>query len=125
MEVTLELGYTPRSPQPGLPFTESSFVRRHMRKAFRADEIGLALVDIWNFGWESGPVGPTLGPELSTERGVSHARRKRWIVEQRIAPAVERLRAAGIQVLHCTLAEILFGRAAGSYKPALSSPVKG
>jgi nicotinamidase-related amidase len=107
MEVTLSLEYTPRGPVAGLPFTECGFVRRTVQKTFRADEIGLALVDVWNFGWEGGPVVPALGPELSLERGVSHAQRKRQIVEERIVPAVGALRRVGIQVFHCTHWDIL------------------
>jgi len=101
MRFTIELEYTPRCPQPGMPFTEASFVRRNAPFEFGIGDIGFALVDLWNFGWEDGPVGETLGPELSVERGSSHARRKRKIIEERIAPAVDELRRQGVQIFHC------------------------
>lgn len=101
MKVILDLEYTPRSPRPGMPYTESSFVRAVSPYTFRTDEIGIALVDLWNFGWEDGPVVECLGAELSTERGISHALRKREIIVQRIAPAVSRLRECGVQIFHC------------------------
>ncbi len=104
---TIPLEYTPRSPQPGAPFTEASFARRSTPFTFQIAEVGLALVDLWNFGWEDGPVGKTLGPQLILERGVSHARRKRRIVEQVIAPSVEELRKSGVQIFHCNHSTIL------------------
>jgi hypothetical protein len=50
MEVTLDLDFTPRSPRPGVPYTESSFKRSSSRITFRSEEIGVVLVDLWNFG---------------------------------------------------------------------------
>lgn len=107
MTFTVPLEYTPRSPQSGVPFTEASFKRQNVPFTFQVAEVGIALVDLWNFGWESGPVGKTLGSELSLERGVSHAQRKRRITEQIIAPTVEELRKLGVQVFHCTAWQIL------------------
>lgn len=52
MEVKIDLDFTPRSPRPGMPYTESSFVRSSSRFALRNGEIGIAPVDLWNFGWE-------------------------------------------------------------------------
>lgn len=104
---TIPLQYTPRSPQPGAPFTEASFVRKSTPFTFQIAEVGIALVDLWNFGWDDGPVGKTLGSQLILERGVSHARRKRRIVEQVIAPSVEELRKSGVQIFHCTHSQIL------------------
>ncbi|MBI3971432.1 MAG: hypothetical protein HY332_09095 [Chloroflexi bacterium] len=82
-------------------------MRRTVSAVFKLEGIGLALVDFWNFGWEDGPIAPALGPEFSLGRGVSHAQRKRWITDYRIAPAVDALRSAGVQVFHCTHADIL------------------
>lgn len=73
MEVIIDLDFTPRSPRPDVPYTESTFVRSSSRYTFRSEEIGVALVDLWNFGWEDGPVIDSLGFDLSTERGTSHA----------------------------------------------------
>lgn len=107
MRFSIQLGYTPRCPQPGVPFTEQSFIRKHREFVFDTSEIGVALVDLWNFGWPDGPVGATLGPDYSYEWGESHARRKRYIVENLIAPTVQALREAGIQIFHCNLWEVL------------------
>lgn len=107
MRFAVDLDYTPRSPQAGVPFTEASFVRRSQPFTFDVKEVGMALVDLWNFGWEDGPVGETLGPELSLERGVSHAQRKRWITEQIIGPTVAELRGLGVQIFHCNHSNFL------------------
>ena len=107
MPFTVGLEYTLLCPQEGLPSTESSFVRRSVPFKFEVGDIGLALVDVWNFGFEGGPVGETLGSDLSFERGRSHALRKRRIVEEVIAPTVDRLRAQGVQVFHCSHARFL------------------
>lgn len=101
MRFSINLEYTPMSPVPNLPFTESSFMRMASPCALDTDEIGIALVDIWNFGWENGPNVPELGFELSTERGISHAKRKRQIIEDVISPAVNELREMGVQIFHC------------------------
>lgn len=66
MDVKIDLEFTPRSPRPGVTYTESSFVRSSSQFTFRSEEIGIALVDLWNFGWEDGPVVDSLGWELST-----------------------------------------------------------
>jgi nicotinamidase-related amidase len=107
LEITINLEYTPRSPRQGIRYTESSFVRSSTTYTFQANEIGAALVDLWNFGWDDGPVADPLDWELSTERGVSHALRKREIIVQRIAPAVNQLRQLGIQIFHCNHASFL------------------
>jgi len=107
MPFTIDLEYTLLCPQEGLPFTEVSFVRRSVPLTFEVGDIGIALVDVWNFGWEGGPVGETLGSDLSFERGRSHALRKRRIVEEVVAPTVDRLRAQGVQVFHCSHARFL------------------
>lgn len=107
MSFTINLEYTPFAPQEGLPFTEDSFVRRSAPFTFEVGDIGLALVDVWNFGWKDGPVGESLGPDLSFERGRSHALRKRRIIEKVIAPTVDALRAQGVQVFHCSHARFL------------------
>lgn len=107
MPITLDLEYTPFSPQEGLPFTEASFIRRSAPFRFEIGDIGIALVDVWNFGWENSPVGETLGPELSFERGRSHAMRKRRITEEVIGPAVHALRDLGVQIFHCNHVPIL------------------
>ncbi|WP_165822492.1 isochorismatase family protein [Paenibacillus montanisoli] len=103
----MDLEYTPISPVPNLPFTESSFKRMASQYTLDTNEIGIALVDIWNFGWENGPIVPELGFELSTERGVSHAKRKRQIIQEVIAPAVTELRDLGVQIFHCNHAFFL------------------
>lgn len=107
MALTIPFDYTPRCPQPGSLFTEQSFVRKSVPFTFDISEVGIALVDLWNFGWEGGPVSAALGPELSLERGVSHAQRKRQITEKVIQPTVEELRNLGVQVFHCTAWQIL------------------
>ena len=86
MDVTLDLAFTPPCPLPGKPSTESSFVRITARHTFAIADLAVALVDVWNFGWEDAPIGQTLGPEPSLERGRSHAQRKRRIVETRLDP---------------------------------------
>lgn len=73
MEIIINLEYTPRSPRLGVRYTESSFVRSASAYTFQTNEIGIVLVDLWNFGWDDGPIANTLDWELSTERGVSHA----------------------------------------------------
>ncbi|MEM7129052.1 MAG: isochorismatase family protein [Chloroflexota bacterium] len=103
----LSLDYTPRCPQKEQPFTESSFVRKSISVPFEPTEIGVALVDLWNLGWPEGPISNTLGEALSLERGRSHADRKQRIIEQKIAPTVNTLRAKGIRIFHCNHAEIL------------------
>lgn len=107
MHFTFGLEYTPRCPKPGTPFTESEFVRRRSTYTFNLREIGIVLVDLWNFGWEDGPVVHSLGADLSLERGRSHARRKKEIIETRIAPAVQQLRDCGVQIFHCNHPPIL------------------
>lgn len=107
MEVTIDLEYTPRSPRPGAPYTESTFERTSSRFTFRRDEIGVALVDLWNFSWPDGPVIESLGFELSTERGLSHALRKRDIVLNRIKPVVLSLRQQGVPIFHCNHPQFL------------------
>lgn len=107
MNFTIDLEYTLRCPQTGKPFTEESFVRKSRRFTFDVSEMGVALVDLWNFGFEDGPVGETLGPELSLERGVSHAQRKRRIIENVIVPTVNELRKRGVQIFHCNHANVL------------------
>ncbi len=107
MMFTIALEYTPRSPQSGQPFTESSFTRQSVPFTFDISEVGVALVDVWNFGWEGGPVGETLGLELSLERGRSHAERKRRIIQTKIAPTVDQLRRLGVQVFHCNHPQFL------------------
>jgi nicotinamidase-related amidase len=109
LSFVLGLEYTPRRPQEGLPFTEESFARRRVPFEFEPGDIGIALVDLWNFGWEDGPIGETLGPELSFERGRSHAERKRRIIESRIAPATDTLRSLGVRIFHCNHAGFLSG----------------
>ncbi|ULL14753.1 isochorismatase family protein [Paenibacillus sp. H1-7] len=101
MNFSIELDYTPMSPRTDHPFTESSFVRSSSNYSFHTNEIGIALVDLWNFGWEDGPVADPLDWELSTERGVSHALRKKEIIIKQIAPAIHELRELGIQIFHC------------------------
>lgn len=101
MKFCIDLEYTPKCPVPNLPFTESSFQRLKSKYTFDIKEIGIALVDIWNFGWEDGAVVPELGFELSTEKGISHAVRKRQIIEEIISPSVNELRQLGVQIFHC------------------------
>jgi len=101
MQFSIDLEYTPCSPQPTVPFTEMSFLRARSSWTFEIEEIGLVLVDLWNFGWEDGPVHPQLGLDLSLERGLSHAVRKRAIIEEVICPTVTTLRRCGVQILHC------------------------
>ena len=101
MQFTIELDYTPQCPQPNQPFTETSFTRQSTPFTLNITDIGIALVDLWNFGWEDGPVSKTLGPELSLEHGLSHARRKRQITERVILPTVAQLRNLGVQIFHC------------------------
>lgn len=107
MEFTIPLDYTPRCPQPHTPFTESSFVRKSALFTFDVRETGVVLVDVWNFSFDDSPAGGTLGRELSLERGVSHARRKRRIIERVIAPTVNELRKRGVRIFHCTRSSIL------------------
>ncbi|MBD2869121.1 isochorismatase family protein [Paenibacillus arenilitoris] len=107
MEVKIDLDFTPRSPRPGMPYTESTFVRSSSRFTIRSEEIGVALVDLWNFGWEDGPVVDSLGLELSTERGISHALRKKEIIINQITPVVRSLRQQGIQIFHCNHPQFL------------------
>ncbi len=107
MKFQIDLEYTPRSPIPGVPFTESSFSRRKTSFTLDTKEIGVALIDLWNFGWEDGPLVAELGAELSLERGISHAVRKRNIIENRISPAVNELRKLGVQIFHCNHAHFL------------------
>jgi nicotinamidase-related amidase len=103
----IRLEYTPRCPHNGVPFTEERLERTGVDFETDTAEIALALVDLWDIGWPGGPVGETLGEELSTERGVSHARRKREIIETVIAPTVDRCRDVGVQVFHCTHRQFL------------------
>lgn len=63
--------------------------------------MGVALVDLWNFGWDDGPVGGSLGPDFSFEWGRSHTPRKRRITERVIAPTFAVLRDLGVQIFHC------------------------
>jgi nicotinamidase-related amidase len=107
MEVAIDLDFTPRSPRPGVPYTESNFKRSSSPFTFRSEEIGIALVDLWNFGWEDGPIIDSLGFELSTERGISHANRKKEIILNKITPAVRLLRQHGIQIFHCNHPQFL------------------
>ncbi|MBP1994338.1 isochorismatase family protein [Paenibacillus eucommiae] len=107
MKFNINLEYTPISPVADLPFTESSLSRRISPYVLDTDEIGIALVDIWNIGWENGPCIPELGYELSTERGISHANRKRQIIEEIICPTVNELRKSGVQIFHCNHAFFL------------------
>ncbi|MDQ0878862.1 nicotinamidase-related amidase [Paenibacillus sp. V4I3] len=107
MKFTIDLEYTPRSPRNGFPFTESSFVRSTSNYSFQSNEIGIALVDLWNFGWKDGPVVASLDWELSTERGISHALRKKEIIIKQIAPTINELRQLGIQIFHCNHATFL------------------
>jgi hypothetical protein len=44
------------------------------------------LIDLWNIGFDGGQVDAELGLDRSTEFGLSHALRKRQVVEQVIAP---------------------------------------
>ena len=111
MPFTVALEYTPFCPQEALPFTEESFVRHSLPFTFDVAEVGVALVDLWNLGWDDGPVSQTFGPDLSTERGRSHAQRKRQITERVIAPTVDLLRDAGVQVFHCNHGRFLEGYA--------------
>ena len=100
MQLSIDLEYTPCSPPPTGPFTEKTFVRTCSPWTCQIEEIGLVLVDLWNIGWEDGPVHPPLGPELSLERGRSHAERKRAITQQVIGPTVETLRRHNVQIFH-------------------------
>ncbi len=109
MPFTVDLEYTAFCPQEGQPFTEESFARRSAPFTFEVGEVGLALVDLWNLGWDDGPVSETFGPDLSFERGRSHALRKRRIVKEVIAPTVDRLRELGVQVFHCNHGRFLEG----------------
>ena len=106
MQFTVELEHTPRSPIDGMPFTEESFHRSRVPFILNVDEVGIALVDLWNFGWEDGPFDETLG-DRSFERGRSHAERKRTIVKETIAPTVEALQDAGLQIFHCNHGEFM------------------
>jgi len=106
MRFSLNLEYTPRCPQPGLPFTEESMLRKSRKIMLETNEIGIALVDLWNFGWEDGPIGATLGSEQSFEWGESHARRKRDIIEHRIVPTVDELRKQGAWRTKVTVEDI-------------------
>jgi len=107
MQLTIALDYTPQGPQTDSIFTETSFTRRSVPFTFNLSEIGIALVDLWNCGWEDGPVSETLGAELSLEHGISHAQRKRQIIETVISPAVAELRSLGVQIFHCNHALFL------------------
>ena len=78
MQFTINLDYTPQCPQPNKPFTETSFTRQAVPHIFSISEIGIALVDLWNIGWDDGPVSEKLGAELSLERGTSHAARQQY-----------------------------------------------
>ncbi len=101
MTISVQLEYVPFSPQPDVPFTEESFVRKSVEYQFEPAEIGIALIDLWNFGWEEGPAGAGLLEEENFERGLSHALRKRAIIENTIAPTVNHLREKGIAIFHC------------------------
>lgn len=107
MSFTVALEYTPRCPVPGRTFTESSFTRQQVPFTFEVSSVGVALVDLWNIGWQGGPVSPTLGLEQSLERGRSHAERKQQIIQTKIVPAVNQLRALGVQIFHCNHAPFL------------------
>lgn len=101
MKFKINLKYTPRSPISDLPFTETSFIRMNTPYTFNTNEIGIALVDLWNFGWENSPSISSLSWEHSLERGVSHALKKKDIIENLIVPTVEELRGYGVRIFHC------------------------
>lgn len=61
---------------------------------------------MWNFGWKDGPVVAPLDWKLSTERGVSHALRKKEIIINQIAPTINELRQL-VQLFHCNHATFL------------------
>ena len=49
MNFTVDLEYTPRSPQDGLPFTEETFCRRSIPFTFDVKEVGLLwlILEFW------------------------------------------------------------------------------
>lgn len=102
----IPLAYTRWGPTPGEPFTEASFTRRTIAKTFAADEVALVLVDLWNLGWGPAPLVPKAGWEAEYERGRSNVERMRRITLERIVPALEAARRAGLTVAHLTLPEI-------------------
>ena len=106
MNFTVDLEYTSCSPQDGLPFTEETFCRRSIPFTFDVKEVGIALVDLWNFGWDDGPFDEELG-DRSFERGRSHAERKRRIIETKVGPLVNTLRDMDFQIFHCNQADFL------------------
>ena len=107
MPVMLDLDYTPVCPQRGLPFSEPSFERRSVRATFERGELAVLLVDLWNIGFDDGPVDAELGVDGSTEFGLSHALRKRAVIEQVITPTVQALRKARVLIIHGNHAPIL------------------
>lgn len=70
------------------------------------DEVALVLVDLWNLGWGPAPLAPELGWEAEYERGRSNIERMRRITLERIVPALEAARRAGLTVAHLNLPEI-------------------
>ena len=106
MGFTVDLEYTPRCPHDGLAFTEETFYRRRVPFTFDVKEVGIALVDFWNFGWDDGPYDEELG-DRSFERGRSHAERKRRITETTVGPLVNTLREMDFQIFHCNQADFL------------------
>jgi nicotinamidase-related amidase len=107
MEFKMKLEYTPRSPINNLSFIETTFKRLQTTYALNTNEIGIALVDLWNFGWDNSPLVPSLGWELSLERGISHALRKKEIIESLIVPVVNELHEYGVKIFHCNHSKFL------------------
>lgn len=105
-EFRIPLAYTRWGPSPGEPFTEASFTRRTVEKTFRAGEVALVLVDIWNLGWGPAPLVPELGWEAEYERGKSNVERMRRITLEKIVPALEAARHARLTVVHLNLPEV-------------------
>ena len=79
----LKVQYFQDSPPEGLPYREEHFIRRHVPMSLPVEQTALVLVDMWDNHFI----------ESWLERAVQ-------ITKEKVAPALEAARAAGLTIVH-------------------------
>lgn len=108
-ELMIPLRYQPAWESGGEAFREENFRRREVHVTLESADVALVIRDLLDCGWHDEPLDPEVGfeLELGAEHGLSFGKRMKQITVEKIIPALQAARQAGLTVAHWNVPEIL------------------
>lgn len=105
----ISLRYQPAWESEGKAFREENFRRREVPVELETESISLVIRDVMNLGWNPEPLDSEVGRELElgAEHGLSFGERMKQITCEKIIPAIQAAREAGLTIAHWNVPEIL------------------